>query len=319
MAFTEQELAEALGVGGKAQEVAEPAEKQDTSAVTEPTTGAEPGQDGAQTQTEPQTEPTTGGVDDDQADSGADLQTLTPQQRKENAARRRLHEQQAAINAAVEAAIQQEKERTNATIAAFLERSGIKNTVSGESIQTLDELIAWEGQVQKEKLDAGLKAGKLTPELLDAVISRHPVVQKAQALIEKSTSDEQTAQQEAMTARVNAEMEEIRKLDPTIQTVADLKNMPNFRQFYELVGKNYSFIDAFRIANFEQLTTAAAEKGRQQAALNARGKDHLQSTGNSRGAGAAAVPKAELDMYRLMNPGATEAQIQAHYNKYKPK
>ena len=53
--------------------------------------------------------------------------------------------------------------------------------------------------------------------------------------------------------------------------------------------------------------------------MNARSKDHLQATGNARGAGAVSVPKDEMAMYRLLNPNATEAQIQAHYNKHKPK
>lgn len=328
MAFTEQEVAEALGVGGKMQGIADPANDPNANTMTDPAgaaepngTDGEPANDGVQTRTEPQTEPTTGVVDDDQADDGADdgKQPLTPQQRKENAARRRQQEQQAAIDAAVAAALAQEKSKTDTALEGFFQRANIVNTVTGEPVTNLEQFLAWEEAVRKDKLDSGLKSGQMTAELLDEAISQHPVVKQAQALIDKSASDAQVAQQKAMEARIQTEMEKIGKLDPAIKTVADLKSMPNYQQFYALVGNNYSLLDAFRIVNFERLTNAAAEAGRQQAASNARSKDHLQATGNSRGAGAAAVPKDELAMYRLMNPGATDAQIQAHYNKYKEK
>lgn len=326
MAITETALAEALGVGGKAQEVADPVQpgaaetNTDDPTVTDPeAAGTETGAEGTQPAEAPQTEPTTGGVDDDQAGAGADggKEPLTEQQRKENAARRRQQEQQEAIQNAVNAALEQERGRNNAALESFFKRANLQNNFTGEPITTMEQFLAWEEKLRQEKLNTGLKTGKMTAELLDEAISHHPVVQKAQALIDKSAEDSKTAQQEAMAEKIRTEMAEINKLDPSIKTVADLQNMPNFKQFYELVGKNYSFYDAFRIVNFEQLRNAAADVGRQQAANNARSKDHLQATGNSRGSGAASVPKAEMDMFRLLNPNATEAQIQAYYNKHK--
>lgn len=50
---------------------------------------------------------------------------------------------------------------------------------------------------------------------------------------------------------------------------------------------------------------------------NARSKDHLTTTGSQRGAGAAPVPADEMAMFRLLNPGATDREIQAYYNKQK--
>ena len=332
MALTEQQIFAALGVGAQAQEPAEPAQAQGATVDNDPPAGTEPGQEGAQVQepadpagndTDPistngaQAEPTAGVADDNNADNGAegDNTPLSVEERRANAARRRQQEQQAAIDSAVKAALDKRSEEVDAIIANLK----IKNSFTGEIITNFEQFKAWQEQHQKEALEKGLQSGKLSPELLDTVISRHPVVQKAQELIEKNAEDAKTAQQEAMTAKVEAEMAEIRKLDPSIQTVADFRKMPNFQQFYELVGKNYSFLDAFRIANFEKLTAAAADVGRQQAASNARSKDHLQATGNSRGAGAAAVPKEDMALYRLMNPHATDAQIQAHYNKNKAK
>ena len=327
MAFTEQEIADALGVGAKAQEIADPASSSQTDPTTDPTgtdaasAANQPVQQGQQLAAAPQTEPTTGAVDDEQADDGADggNEPMTPEQRRENAARRRQQEMQTAIDNAVAAARQQEREKINAETKSFFERAQIKNSYNGQPITNMDEFMAWNEQHRKEQLAAGLKSGKLSEETLNEAISQHPVVQKAQELIDRSAADAAASAQAAMADKVKAEMEEISRLDPSIKTVADLKNMPNFQQFYELVGKNYSFIDAFRLANFDRLTAQAAENGRQHAAANARSKDHLQAIGNARGAGASSVPSEEMAMYRLLNPNATEAQIQAHYNKHKPK
>lgn len=326
MAFSEKEFAEALGVGAKVQAVADPADPQ-AATITDPTdsnpeaAGTETSVEGGQPTTAMQTEPTTGAVDDDQAGDNAEdgAEPMTTQQRRENAARRRQQEQRAAIDSAVNAARQQERERINAETKGFFERAQIKNSYTGQPITNMDEFMAWQDQHRKEQMEKDLKAGRLSGDALNEMISRHPVVQKAQALIEKSAADAAASAQAAMAEKVQEEIAEISKLDPSIKTVADLKNMPNFQQFYELVGKSYSFIDAYRLANFDRLTAQAAETGRQQAAVNARSKDHLQATGNARGAGAVSVPKDEMAIYRLLNPNATEAQIQAHYNKHKPK
>ena len=318
MAFTEEQVAQALGVGAKAQEIADPAQNQTPTEIHNDPTGTEPGAEGGQPTEQPQTEPTTGAVDDERAGAGGGgKEPLSEQQRRENAARRRQQEQQAAIDSAVEAAKAAERERINAQTKSFFENAKITNNFTGQPITNMEEFMEWQTQHKKAQLEEGLKSGNLSAELLDQAISQHPVVQKAQEIIEKNTTDSAAAQAAAMEAKVKAEIAEITKLDPSIQSVADLKNMPNFQQFYELVGKNYSFIDAYRLVNFDRLTAQAAQAGLQQAAANARSKEHLQASGNSRGAGAAAVPAAEMAMYRLMNPGATDAQIQTHYNKQK--
>ena len=45
-----------------------------------------------------------------------------------------------------------------------------------------------------------------------------------------------------------------------------------------------------------------------------QGKQHMGQT-KERGAGAVSVPAEVKEMYRALNPGATDAEIQAHYNR----
>lgn len=116
---------------------------------------------------------------------------------------------------------------------------------------------------------------------------------------------------------MDAELAEIHKLDPAINTVEDLLSMPDAKAFYDLVRKGNSFLDAYRLANFDRLQAARAEAARQQAMNNARGKDHLTGTGTPQGTGAATVPPDEMQAFKLFNPTATEAEITAWYNKHK--
>lgn len=333
MTFTENDVYEALGLGAKEQGAADPAPN--TSQVDpDPTANnggeggqgqgvAEPAQDPTNTEPGTETEPTAGQAEpgdpatNADAGTGADKQPLTIEQRRQNAARRREQEHQADIDRAVQNALQGERERQKAAYKDFFAKAGMKNTITGQPITTIEEFNAWQDQFGAVKLEQDLKAGKLTPEGLQQALSEHPVIKQAGQIIQQSNQAKEQAQQAQFQAEVDKQLAEIAKMDPSIQTVADLLNMPNAKEFRQLVNQGKTFLEAYKLLNFDSIVSAKAEAAKQQAMANNRGKDHLQGTGNSRGSGAATVPKADMEMYRLLNPNATEAEIQAHYNKYR--
>ena len=241
----------------------------------------------------------------------------TKEQRAENAARRRREEQQAAIDAAVKKAVEDERARTKGQMETFFAKAGMKNTVTGKPITTLEEFDAWQADYEAARLQKDLKAGKLTPEALRSAVEQTPAIQTLKKQQEQQAAEEEQRRQAEAKARVDAELAEIHKMDPTINTVEDLLSMPSAKAFYDLVRKGNSFLDAFRLANFDRLQTARAEAARQQAMNNARGKDHLTGTGTPQGTGAATVPADEMRAFKLFNPTATEAEITAWYNKHK--
>lgn len=241
----------------------------------------------------------------------------TKQQRAENAARRRREEQQAAIDAAVKKAVEGERARSKGQMDAFFAKAGLKNTVTGKPITTMEEFDAWRADYDAAKLQKDLKAGKLTPEALRSAVEQTPAIQALKKQQEQQAAEAEQRRQAEAKARVDAELAEIHKMDPTINTVEDLLSMPSAKAFYDLVRKGNSFLDAFRLANFDRLQTARAEAARQQAMNNARGKDHLTGTGTPQGTGAATVPADEMRAFKLFNPTATEAEITAWYNKHK--
>ena len=334
--FTEQQVFDALGLGEQEQEAAAPAPGGDTAPETNKTdqTPQETPEDGARGEQEQEaaapapggedTDPESGEPGEQEKDGGKPVaegagkkQPMTEEQRKEAAAQRRRAETQAAIDKAVEEAVKAEKDRSKAEMDAFFAAAALKNTITGKPITNMEEFNAWKQAFEAAKLQKDLKAGRLTPEALQKVIEQTPAMQQVQQMVQRQDEQQRQQAQEAAQVRVDQEIAEIHKLDPSISSVKDLLTMPKAKEFYALVKKGNSFLDAFRLANFETLTAKRADAARQQAMNNARSKDHLTATGGQRGAGAAQVPPDEMAMFRLINPGATDAEIQAYYNKQK--
>ena len=134
---------------------------------------------------------------------------------------------------------------------------------------------------------------------------------EAKLAAEKARQDAQEAQAKV---QVDEQLKKISELDPNIRQLQDLAKMPNYPQFYELVKKGNSLLDAFKLANFETLSQGAAARARQAAINAAQSKQHLAQT-QTRGKGAVPVPSDVKELYRTMNPGVTDAEIQAHYSR----
>lgn len=251
------------------------------------------------------------GAPSDKASGGV----LTEEERRENAAQRRRQEQQEAINRAVETALREERERAKGEWSDFFSAAKLKNTMTGEPIRTLEEFRAWNEAFQTAQISRDLEAGKLTREALDRAVAENPAVKRAEEIIRRDEEARRQAEEAAAREKIAAELAEIHKLDPAVSSMEDLVKMPNAEQFYEYVKRGNSFLDAYYLANREALEQRAAQAARQQAMSAARSKDHLSATGNPRGAGAASVPSEEMQLFRLLNPDATEADIQKYYNK----
>lgn len=253
------------------------------------------------------------------ADPAADQEgrSQTEEQRREHAAQRRRQEQQAAIDQAVSEAREQERERNRKEWSDFFSRAGLKNSITGEPIKTMEEFNEWSRAYDAARISQDLKDGKLTPEALDKAIAESPAVKRAEELIRREEDARRQQEEAAAKARIDAEIAEIHKLDPTIGSMEDLLKMPDARKFYEYVRRGNSFLDAWYLTNREKMAQQTAEAARQQAMSAARSKDHLTATANARGAGAACVPTEDMRLFRLLNPDATEAEIQAYYNKQK--
>ena len=325
--ITEAKLYEAFGLtpteqGGQGQEIAEPAAEAETDVQTAQTDTAEPAQQEADTEDGADTEPEADSEDPDEEDQQSEEGTetekapLSTQQRRENAARRRAQEQKEATQKAVDEAVQAEQLKSKQLLEEVLAQAGIKDTATGETITTFEQFQKWSKSVADARLQKDLKAGKLTKEVLDQMISAHPAVQQAQQIRQQAQEEQNRQRAEAERARIDDQMAKIAELNPAIKNLADILAMETAPAFRENVAKGMDFYDAYRLANMDAMAQEKARRAVQASQNNARGKEHLRATGNARGSGAASVPQDQLKLYRMMNPNMTDAQIQAHYNNY---
>lgn len=229
---------------------------------------------------------------------------------------------QAEINRAVEAALAREREQAKGAWKDFFARAGLKNSFTGETITSKEEFDKWSEAFEAAKLEQSLKEGKLTPEALDRAVAANPAVRRAEELLRQQEEDRQAREAAAFRQQVDRELEEIRKMDPGIRTVEDILKLETGGAFREAVGRGHSFLDAFKLANFDRLqerrraeAAQVAQRAAQAARNSARSKEHLLPSGGKAGEVSVAVPGDVMEMYRMMMPGASEAEIIAHYNR----
>lgn len=311
--ITEQALYDAFGIeGANEQAPADPAE--DTEAEYEEGANeqapAEPAEDDTEEEEAAEDEPA----------EEPQKEPLTKEQRRANAARRREKEKEAheaAITRASEEAARKAREENEAEMKEFFAQAGLKDTITGKPITNMEEFRAWRANFQKAKIKRDLASGNLTEEALASVIENHPTIKKAQQLLDRESQASRTREQQEAASKIQAEIAEIHKLDKSINSLQDLLDAPYGKELYEKVQKGYSITDAHYLLTHGKLDAARADAARASGMAAVRSKGHLRGAGAAQGAGAKSVPASEMQMYRVFNPGATDAEIAAYYNKHK--
>lgn len=116
---------------------------------------------------------------------------------------------------------------------------------------------------------------------------------------------------------LNDQMRQITAMEPSLRTLADLREQPEFKLFDRLVRSGETdLVGAFKLAFFDRISrrqTASAH----QAAINAmRSKQHLAPMGGN-GPGEDDLTDEIVEQYRAFNPKWTREQIRAFHHKYK--
>lgn len=314
----ENEIFEALGVepeagdqGGNEPKAVEPtAQEENQEAQEAPENGGDQG--GDQPEDQPDEKP------EDQPDNDAQSE----EERRENAARRRRQEQQEAVDKAVREAEERMRESFRQEREKFYQSAGLKNTFTGEAITSDEQFRAWKSAFDRQRIEEDLGQGKLTPEAIDQAVANSPAMVRLNEINEKMEAERREAEarqkreaEEAFQAKVAEEIAEIHKMNPSVNGVEDLLKLPNADKFQEYVRRGNTFLDAYYLANREEVQRRSAANALRQAQAQAKSKAHLPTAPTPRGAGAESVPKEDMALFRLFNPDATEDEIQAYYNK----
>ena len=200
------------------------------------------------------------------------------------------------------------EKRMNAELDKSIASLGLTDPYTNKPITNHAEMQAYRQRfVEEQRKEMQEKAG-MSPEDYQRFVDSLPEVQAGKAAQQKVMDLE-------IRAKIDSQMREIQMISPEIKSMEDLSKLDNFDKLYDMVGKGYELADAYKVLNYDRLTAKAAEAAKQQALNSIGGKNHLQPV-TPRGQGAVPVPADVAAEYRALMPEATDAEIQAHYNKY---
>lgn len=209
-------------------------------------------------------------------------------------------------------------------LSAVLARLGITDPKTGEPVDTVDKLEAYERKLSEQRLAEGKGNAedirRVVWEEIKAAGRAGGTAPSAAAEADPSGKEAEKAPAEA---DFQAEMAEIARMDPEMKNLNAVLKSEAGPKFREYVGRGLSFVEAYRLAAADRLaalrdakaaeairTTKAAEAAQAKAA----GKEHLSAT-RSQGQGALPVPDSEKEMFRVFFPDASDAEIQKMYNE----
>ena len=235
------------------------------------------------------------GAEDEQEPSDESHRVQTDEENARYAAMRRKAEADA-------------EKRMNAELDKSIASLGLTDPYTNKPITNHAEMQAYRQRfVEEQRKEMQEKAG-MSPEDYQRFVDSLPEVQAGKAAQQKVMDLE-------IRAKIDSQMREIQMISPEIKSMEDLSKLDNFDKLYDMVGKGYELADAYKVLNYDRLTAKAAEAAKQQALNSIGGKNHLQPV-TPRGQGTVPVPADVVAEYRALMPEATDAEIQAHYNKY---
>ena len=271
--------------GAEAQEATEPAETTVTEPVN-PTEGAEGAQESA---TEANSEPTA------ERNTEEDARFASVRRKAEAEAKAKYDAQIAQANA------------------EFKRLFGdYTNPITGKPIESAaDYLAAFEAQ-QRQQMDNELRQKGIDPKMIEDAINNSPIVRQAEAM------NRQFLQAEAE-RQLASDIKAIGEIDPAIKSEADLLNHPSYQKVFELVSKNgLSLTDAYKLANYSELSAKNNAAVKQAAINQAKGKAHMEATGSGHSTddNLVDVPASTMQVYREAYPGLKDSEIKLKYNEF---
>ena len=273
----------------------------------EPVSNAETGTSGQQTTvTDPASD--TQGQENNTADAEAvpkaqpegQTQELTAQQRHDNAARRRQQEAEAMQKKATE---------------DVLKRLQIRNPYNDNKvISSIEEYEQYQKDMAKAKLSREVKSGELSMETLEEAVLASPKIRQALEKADEKTVQAQEAQAQAGKAQYQADMQrqiaEIQKMNPMVKSMDDIIRMETGVQFAQFVRRGLTPVEAYKLANHDQIVSKARSAAEQAARNAAASTQHMQSTRQAAGNGINVSPSTRA-RYQRFCPNITDAEIAA--------
>lgn len=194
----------------------------------------------------------------------------------------------------------------------------ITNPYTKQPVKSVAEIAEWKQRYEAEAAEQQLSEAGIERGAIEQIVANHPAVREAQAAAEKFRQQEERARDEAARVNIEAQIKEITAMNPHIKTLGDLLEGDHAEEVRTYVKRGYTFVDAYKLATFDQAKTKTAKAAKQAALNHAASKDHLTKS-SPHGKGGVQVPPDQLALYRQLVPDATDEEIKKHYERHAKK
>ncbi len=187
---------------------------------------------------------------------------------------------------------------------------GYTNPETGQPITSAkDYFEAMEAQ-ERMQMRAQLQESNIDPSVIDNMIANSPAVRQAQAVTAELNSYRATQM-------LNDDFKKVLAFDSTKQSEEDILNDPSYMSVIDYVQRHPGtrFDEAYKIVNFERLTSSKGDAAKQAVINQIKSKNHL-STGTSVDVGDSEdeIPASLVEHYKELFPEKNMKELKALYN-----
>lgn len=187
---------------------------------------------------------------------------------------------------------------------------GYTNPETGQPITSAkDYFEAMEAQ-ERMQMRAQLQESNIDPRVIDNMIANSPAVRQAQAVTAELNSYRATQM-------LNDDFKKVLAFDSTKQSEEDILNDPSYMSVIDYVQHHPGtrFDEAYKIVNFERLTSSKGDAAKQAVINQIKSKNHL-STGTSVDVGDSEdeIPASLVEHYKELFPEKNMKELKALYN-----
>lgn len=186
----------------------------------------------------------------------------------------------------------------------------VQNPVTGRNIETYEDYIQAVEYQQRATQNRMLEEKGIDPAMIEQMINNSPTIRQAQQVLAESNRAEAQRQLES-------DLKVVSQIAPEIKTIADLEHHSSYNDVLGYVQKGLSLQDAFKLANYNSLSTQSADAAKQAAINQARGKSHMQTTTGSisNTDNLMDIPESEISRWKEFFPGASMKELKEKYNR----
>jgi hypothetical protein len=183
------------------------------------------------------------------------------------------------------------------------------NPETGQPIRSARDYAEAMAAQQRMQARQQLQENNIDPNLIDNMIANSPVVRQAEAAMAELNNTR--AQQQ-----IERDIEEVLRLDPSINSKDELMADPSFDQVLQKVQSGMNLVDAYKIVNFDRLSNSKTAAARQAAINQVKGQSHLANgNGITTPDSGEDIPASMIEDFKDMFPDKSMKELKALYNR----